>query len=64
VHPGQWKGILSGSGRSSLSWLGLIGMEERIHLMKGIFRVRTYPGTGIEVYAWVPVPDLVHEVVS
>ena len=44
--------------------LGLISMEERVHLMKGIFRVRTQPGKGTEVHAWVPVPDSVHEVVS
>lgn len=42
--------------------LGLISMEERVHLMKGTFRIRTYPGDGTEVHAWVPVPDPVHEV--
>jgi PAS domain S-box-containing protein len=44
--------------------LGLISMEERVHLMKGVFRVRTQPGKGTEVHAWVPVPGTVHEVAS
>ena len=44
--------------------LGLISMEERVHLMNGIFRVRTRPGKGTEVHAWVPVPDTAHEVAS
>jgi PAS domain S-box-containing protein len=44
--------------------LGLISMQERIHLMNGSFRIRTQPGKGTEVHAWVPVPDLVHEVAS
>lgn len=44
--------------------LGLISMEERVHLLKGIFRVRTQPGKGTEVHAWVPLPDSVHEVAS
>lgn len=44
--------------------LGLISMEERIHLMKGIFRIRTNPGDGTEVHAWVPTSDSVQEVAS
>lgn len=44
--------------------LGLISMEERVHLMKGIFRVCTDPGNGTEVHAWVPTTDLVPEVTS
>jgi len=34
--------------------LGLISMEERVRLLKGRFRVRSYPGDGAEVHAWVP----------
>ncbi|MCS6897341.1 MAG: PAS domain-containing protein [Nitrospira sp.] len=39
--------------------LGLISMEERIRLMRGTFRVRTQPGKGTEIHAWIPLPDLV-----
>lgn len=35
--------------------LGLISMEERVHLLKGRFRVRSHPGKGTEVHAWVPL---------
>lgn len=34
--------------------LGLISMEERVRLLKGTFRVRSHPGDGAEVHAWVP----------
>lgn len=44
--------------------LGLISMEERVHLMNGTFRIRTYPGGGTEVHAWVPMTDLVPEAAS
>lgn len=44
--------------------LGLISMEERVHLMNGIFRVRTSPGNGTEVHAWVPLPVSVHELAA
>lgn len=44
--------------------LGLISMEERVHLMNGIFRLRTRPGKGTEVHAWVPMPDPAQEVSS
>lgn len=37
--------------------LGLISMEERVHLMHGTFRLRTHPGKGTEVHAWIPRPD-------
>lgn len=42
--------------------LGLISMEERIHLLKGTLRIRTQPGKGTEVHAWVPLRDSVPEV--
>ncbi|MCP9473449.1 MAG: PAS domain-containing protein [Nitrospira sp.] len=35
--------------------LGIISMEERIRLMKGTFRLRTQPGKGTEIHAWVPL---------
>jgi len=37
--------------------LGLISMEERVHLMDGTFRLRTQLGKGTEVHAWIPVPN-------
>lgn len=58
------KGFTQGPAGVLSPGLGLISMEERVHLMKGIFRIRTQPGHGTEVHAWVPVPDSVHEVVS
>ena len=38
--------------------LGLISMEERVRLLQGTFRIRTSPGGGTEVHAWVPVVSL------
>ena len=37
--------------------LGLISMEERVRLFQGTFRIRTRPGKGTEVHAWVPSSD-------
>lgn len=37
--------------------LGLISMEERVRLFQGSFRVRSSPGKGTEVHAWVPLSD-------
>lgn len=37
--------------------LGLISMEERVRLLKGTFRIRTQPGEGTEVHAWVPLTE-------
>lgn len=41
--------------------LGLISMEERVHLLKGTFRIRTQPGKGTEVHAWLPLPNSIPE---
>lgn len=35
--------------------LGLISMEERVRLLKGTFRIHSYPGKWTEVHAWVPL---------
>lgn len=35
--------------------LGLTSMEERVRLVNGTFRVRTKPGDGTELHAWVPL---------
>jgi PAS domain S-box-containing protein len=37
--------------------LGLLSMEERVRLAEGTFRIRTRPGDGTEVHAWVPLPS-------
>lgn len=37
--------------------LGLISMEERVRLFQGTFRIRTSPGKGTEVHAWLPLSD-------
>ncbi len=42
--------------------LGLLSMEERVRLVEGMFRIRTRPGDGTEVHAWVPLPDARQEV--
>ncbi len=44
--------------------LGLISMEERVHLMTGTFLLRTKPGKGTEVHAWVPLPNSIPRRVS
>jgi PAS domain S-box-containing protein len=41
---------LSGHG------LGLVTMKERVNALDGHFRVRTNPGDGTHVHAWVPLP--------
>jgi PAS domain S-box-containing protein len=38
--------------------LGLLSMEERVRLAEGTFHIRTRPGDGTEVHAWVPLPDV------
>ncbi|MCP9468937.1 MAG: PAS domain-containing protein [Nitrospira sp.] len=55
------KGFVYGPGNVCSTGLGLISMEERIRLMKGTFRLRTQPGKGTEIHAWVPLPDSVHQ---
>ena len=35
--------------------LGLTSMEERVRALLGTFRVRTKPGDGTEIHAWVPL---------
>jgi len=38
--------------------LGLTSMSERVLLLRGTFRLRTKPGEGTEVHAWVPLVDV------
>lgn len=35
--------------------LGLTSMEERVRQLNGTFRIRTQPGKGTEVHAWIPL---------
>lgn len=58
------KGFALDPAEGSSPGLGLISMEERVHLMNGRFRIRTQPGKGTEVYAWIPLPDSIPEVAS
>lgn len=48
------KGFLPNPDGVPSPGLGLISMEERVHLMNGVFRVRSRPEKGTEVHAWVP----------
>jgi len=44
--------------------LGLTSMEERVKALTGTFRVRTKPGDGTEIHAWIPLkPQNVSELV-
>jgi signal transduction histidine kinase len=36
--------------------LGLVTMNERVSALSGHFRIRTNPGDGTHVHAWVPLP--------
>jgi PAS domain S-box-containing protein len=51
------KGFVYKPGDVRHTGLGLVSMEERIRLMKGTFRLRTQPGKGTEIHAWVPLPN-------
>ena len=51
------KGFVSGPPESVSRGLGLISMEERVRLFHGTFRIRTSPGKGTEIHAWVPCSD-------
>jgi len=52
------KGFVREPSGSTSHGLGLISMEERVRLFQGTFRIRTSPGKGTEVHAWVPCSDL------
>jgi len=36
-------------------------MEERVRALQGTFRLRTKPGDGTEIHAWVPLQDVKRE---
>lgn len=41
--------------------IGLISMEERVGALQGTFRLKTKPGDGTELHAWVPLEDVKRE---
>lgn len=51
------KGFIQAPSGSTSRGLGLISMEERVRLFQGTFRIRTSPGKGTEVHAWLPLSD-------
>lgn len=51
------KGFIQEPSGSTSRGLGLISMEERVRLFQGTFRIRSSPGKGTEVHAWVPRSD-------
>lgn len=55
------RGIENIDGAARRKGLGLTSMAERVGMLKGIFHVRTKPGDGTELHAWVPLEDVKRE---
>lgn len=51
-------GFKETNGAVSRKGLGLTSMEERLRALEGTFRIRTKPGEGTEIHAWVPLEDV------
>ncbi len=49
--PAAWELAKRGGG------LGLAGMRERVTLLGGELDIRSQPGEGTEVYAFIPIAD-------
>lgn len=49
------KGFVLESAGVPARGLGLPSLEERVRLLNGRFRIRTRPGCGTEVHAWIPL---------
>ncbi|MDH4304169.1 MAG: PAS domain-containing protein [Nitrospira sp.] len=49
------RGIENFEGEARRKGLGLTSMEERVRMLNGTFRIRTKPGDGTELHAWVPL---------
>ena len=59
------RGFKPSRNGAALKGLGLTSMEERVRALSGMFRVRTRPGDGTEIRAWVPLePRNTSEVVK
>jgi signal transduction histidine kinase len=50
------RGFAEEKVRVSGRGLGLATMRERVSAVDGFFRIRTNPGDGTHVHAWVPLP--------
>ena len=55
------QGFEQGQAGRSAKGLGLTSMAERVRLLNGTFRVRSNPGEGAEIHAWVPLDDVSRE---
>jgi PAS domain S-box-containing protein len=51
------RGFENAQGAEGRRGLGLTSMEERVKRFHGTFRIKTKPGDGTEVHAWVPLDD-------
>jgi PAS domain S-box-containing protein len=51
------RGFAPREAGKGMGGLGLTSMAERLGLVNGEFRIRTKPGDGTEVHAWVPIPN-------
>lgn len=49
------QGFKEAEGNLRQNGLGLMSMKERVAALDGTFRIRTKPGAGTEVHAWVPL---------
>ncbi|MDH5253222.1 MAG: hypothetical protein OEW25_07845, partial [Nitrospira sp.] len=52
------RGFKEVEGATNRKGLGLTSMEERVRALKGMFRIKTKPGDGTEIHAWVPLEDV------
>jgi len=52
------RGFTETKGATNRKGLGLTSMEERVRALQGTFRLRTKPGEGTEIHAWVPLQDV------
>jgi PAS domain S-box-containing protein len=46
------------NGAARRRGLGLTSMAERVGMLRGTFRVKTKPGAGTELHAWVPLENV------
>ncbi len=49
------------NGTARRQGLGLTSMGERVGMLNGTFRIRTKPGDGTEIHAWVPLEEVKRE---
>lgn len=54
-------GIENADGLTQRNGLGLTSMAERVWALKGTFRIRSKPGIGTEIHAWVPLEGVRHK---